>query len=191
MIIKRFIVGVTGASGAIYALRLLETLKQQKIESHLVVSDHGVEIIQYELDLSYEDFLAKADVVHDFAKMDSIIASGSTDIDAMVVIPCSMHTLSAIAHGDGGNLITRAADVTLKEHRPLVLVPREMPLNSIHLRNMLTLSQMGVHIVPACPAFWHKPTSIQELVDFVVTRVLRCLGIKSKLIPNWDHFSDS
>ncbi|MFX0206639.1 MAG: UbiX family flavin prenyltransferase, partial [Candidatus Hodarchaeota archaeon] len=158
MMVKRLITAVTGASGAIYALRLLEILKEQQIESHLVVSDHGVELIQYELDLSYEDFQKKADVIHNFSRMDSIIASGSTDIDAMVIIPCSMHTVSAIAHGDGGNLITRAADVTLKEHRPLVLVPREMPFNAIHLRNMLSLSEMGVHIVPACPAFWHKPT---------------------------------
>ncbi len=169
---KRIFVGITGASGAIYGVRLIKALKSQGHEVHLVVSKWGVETLTYETGLDVKALIAKVDKVYDENDQTAGPASGSFHLDAIVIIPCSMKTLAGIAHGYADNLITRAADCALKERRKLVLVPRESPLNLIHIRNMETVTQAGAIVIPASPAFWHKPKTIEDLVDSIVDRVL-------------------
>ena len=180
---KEFVVGVTGASGICYARRLLEVLcKDTKV--HLIVSDVAREIAAHE-GISFKGFNA---TVHPIGKMAASIASGSHRIDGMVVIPCSAKTLAAIATGYADNLITRTADVCLKEHRKCILVIRETPLSRIHLKNMLAVEEAGATIMPACPAFYLNPETIDDLVDMVVARVLDHLEVEHTLIKRWSGY---
>ena len=181
----RAIVGVTGATGAIYAVRLLERLKQTGCETHLVVSPAGVLSAHHELGLDRSAIEALADVAYNPGDVGAAIASGSFATDAMVVAPCSMKTLASVALGLSDNLLTRAADVTLKERRRLVLMIRETPLNLAHLRNMCSVTEMGGVIFPPLPAFYHRPQSIAELVDDTVERVLGLIGIEGAAPIAW------
>ena len=194
-----YTVAITGASGAPYALRLLEVLVKGGHKIYLSMTGEGLSIMNDEAGLmlkgSETDIMfalekrleAKEGQVEYFDEdnMYAPIASGSVKIDAMVVIPCSMKTLAAIANGYASTLIERAADVTLKEKRKLILVPRETPLSAIHLRNMLTLAELGCHLIPAMPAFYHHPKHISDIVDFIVGRVLDGLGVENDLSPRW------
>ncbi|MEM0079229.1 MAG: UbiX family flavin prenyltransferase [Nitrososphaerota archaeon] len=182
---SRFIVAITGASGVIYGKRLLEVLKDKDAEIHLVISRSAEKIIEYELGVSRRDLEKYADYNYSENDLDSPLASGSFKTDGMIIVPCSLKTIAGIASGFSSNLILRAADVTIKEGRKLILVPRETPLSSIHLRNMLELARIGVVILPAMPAFYHKPTSIQDLVDFIVGKILDNLGIEHNLYRRW------
>ncbi len=194
-----YTIAISGASGAPYALRLLQVLVKGGHSIYLSISGNGLSILNDETGLmlkgsetdiqfALEKHLeAKEGQISYFDEdnMYAAIASGSVKVDAMVVIPCSMKTLSAIAHGYASTLIERAADVTLKEKRKLIIVPRETPLSAIHLRNLLTLAELGCHIIPAMPAFYHHPTRISEMVDFIVGRVLDSMGVENDLSPRW------
>ena len=181
----RIIVGITGATGAVYALRLLERLKAAGAETHLVVSPAGVLNVHHELGLDRNALEALADHAYHPAEVGAAIASGSFASDAMVVAPCSMRTLAAIANGLSDNLLTRAADVMLKERRRLVLMVRETPFNLAHLRNMTSVTEMGGVIFPPLPAFYHRPQTIAELVDDTVERVLGLLGVAGASPKSW------
>jgi len=181
----RLVVAVTGASGVIYGKRLLKVLKDKKVETHLVVSKAAEKIIKHELKLNRKDFEKLAARVYDVQDLAAPLMSGSFKTDGMIIIPCSMKTLAGIAHGLADNLILRAADVALKEKRRLVVVPRETPLSIVHLRNLLTVAKLGVFVVPAMPAFYHKPEEVEDLVDFVVGRVLDCLGMEHTLFERY------
>ncbi|MFQ6041583.1 MAG: UbiX family flavin prenyltransferase [Candidatus Poribacteria bacterium] len=193
---KRLIIAITGASGAIYAKRFLEILSQMDFEIHLTISEAGAVIIHNELDIEIDltNFqpesligLATNNITyHHFSDITAPISSGSYKTEGMAIVPCSMNTLGAIAAGISNNLIHRAADVCIKEKRKLVLVPRETPLSSIHLRNMLKLSKLGVCILPAMPGFYHKPHTIYEQVDFIVYKILDQFGIENNLIRRWE-----
>ena len=181
----RLIVAITGASGVIYGKRFLEALKEKNVETHLIISKAGEKMLQYELGVARRDLERLASHVYDEDLLTAPIASGSFITDGMAIIPCSMKTVAGIAHGYSENLILRAADVTLKEKRKLVVVPRETPLNAIHLRNLLELAMQGVAVIPAMPAFYHKPEKIEDLVDFIVGKVLDALGIEHNLFKRW------
>ena len=188
--LRRIIVGISGASGAVYGLRLLQVLSGLAgVESHLVVSDAGWLNLQHELEMDPCSVRALADEVHAQANLGAAIASGSFVAHGMVVAPCSMRTLAAIAHGLSDNLLTRAADVTLKERRRLVLMPREAPLHLVHLRNMVTVTEMGAICCPPMPAFYHRPTSVSEMVEHSVSRVLDLLGLDHAAAPRWQGLS--
>jgi 4-hydroxy-3-polyprenylbenzoate decarboxylase len=180
---KEIVVGVTGASGAIYARRLLDILCE-KATVHIIVSDVAAQIANHE-GVSFEGLEAQ---YHSNDKLFASIASGSSRYDSMVVIPCSAKTLAAIANGYADNLITRTADVCLKEHRTCILVPREMPLSRIHLKNMLAAQEAGATIMPACPGFYTRPETIDDLVDMVVSRVLDHLGLEHTLGQRWSGY---
>ena len=182
---KRIFVGITGASGAIYGVRLIKALKAEGHEVHLVISKWGAETLTYETVLDVKALTAEVDKVYDENDQTAGPASGSFHLDAVVIIPCSMKTLAGIAHGYADNLITRAADCALKERRKLVLVPRETPLNLIHIRNMETVTQAGAIVIPASPAFWHKPKTIEDLVDSVVDRVLSHISSARESAATW------
>jgi 4-hydroxy-3-polyprenylbenzoate decarboxylase len=181
----RLVVAITGCSGVIYGVRLIEACKKLGIETDLIVSRAAEKLLKLELGKDVEDIrkLATRNYLQD--DLEAPLASGSVKIDGMVIAPCSMKTLGAIASGVADNLITRAADVTLKEGRPLVLVPRETPLNLIHLENMVRLKLAGATILPAMPGFYHKPKEISEMVDFIVGRILDVLGVEHKLYRRW------
>jgi len=181
----RLIVAITGASGVIYGKRLLKVLREKNVETHLIISKAAKKVIKHELGTTKEDLEKLAEHVYDVDDWSSPVVSGSFKTDGMIIIPCSMKTLAGIAHGYSDNLILRAADVTLKEKRRLILVPRETPLNVVHLRNMLELAEQGVVIVPAMPAYYHKPKGIGDLVDFVVGKVLDLLGMEHTLYKKW------
>ncbi len=187
----KWIVGITGASGSVYSLRLMEELLKKGHEVHLVATCNGRKVTEYETGRNFEEILQFHGrregrlEVHDVEDLFAPIASGSFKTDGMVVIPCSMSTLGEIAAGASKNLLGRAADVMLKEKRKLVLVPRETPLSTLHLRNMLSLSEMGVVILPAMPGFYHRPEQVGDLVDFVAGRVLESLGIENDLYKKW------
>ncbi|MEU9619442.1 UbiX family flavin prenyltransferase [Streptomyces sp. NPDC048155] len=169
----RLVVGVTGATGAPIAVRLLEVLREVPgVETHLVLSTWARSTIEVETPYTGRQFAELADVNHKFGELGATISSGSYPAAGMVVVPCSMKTLAAVRHGIADNLISRAADVTLKERRPLVLVPRETPLSEIHLENMLALSRMGARIVPPMPSFYDAPACIDDLVNHIVMRIL-------------------
>ena len=170
--VRRLIVGLTGATGAILGVRLLEALKDGEVETHLVISNWARRTIEHETPYTFKQVCDLANVLHNSNNMAAEISSGSFITEGMVVIPCSMRTLGAIAQGSGENLVHRAADVVLKEHRRLVLVARESPLSELHLENMLKLARMGVRIVPPMPAFYNHPKSIGDIVDHIVARVL-------------------
>ncbi|WP_087131826.1 UbiX family flavin prenyltransferase [Caballeronia pedi] len=183
---RRLIVAMTGATGAIYGVRLLETLRRLGgVETHLLVSSAGWLNIQHELDLDKATVHALADVVHSVRDVGASIASGSFATDGMVVAPCSMRTLASVAHGLSDNLITRAADVVLKERRRLVLLVRETPFNLAHLRNMTAVTEMGGVIFPPLPAFYHKPATIDDMVDHTVTRVIDLFGVAQPVAAAW------
>lgn len=178
----RYVIGVTGASGAIYAHRLIDHLKALNHEIHLVLTEMGKKVCAYE---GFPDLAKKADRLYDNADFFAPIASGSYRHQGMVVIPCSMGTLGKIAHGIGDSLLTRAADVCLKEKRPLILVPRESPMSSLHLQNQKILADFGACIVPPNPAFYHHPKTIDDLVDTVLARILDLLGLEHQVGKRW------
>ncbi len=183
---KRLIVAITGATGAVYGVRLLQVLHDiSEIETHLIVSDAGVLNLHQELDMNRRDIEALADVVHNVRDVGASLASGSFQSEGMIVAPCSMKTLASIAHGLSENLITRAADVVLKERRRLVLMVRETPFNLAHLRNMTAVTEMGGIIFPPLPGFYHRPSSIAEMVDHTVGRVIDLFSIPHALTPRW------
>jgi polyprenyl P-hydroxybenzoate/phenylacrylic acid decarboxylase-like protein len=183
---KRFVIAVTGASGAVYGVRLLEELKKEAgVETHLIVSNAGLLNLTTELGLGRADIEALADVSYSDKDIGAAIDSGSNRTDAMIIAPCSMKTLAGVATGLAGSLITRAADVVLKERRRLVLITREAPLNLIHLRNMTTVTEMGGIIFPPVPAFYLGLDSIGTMVDQTVARVLELTGIESPLLRRW------
>ena len=181
----RVVVGITGATGAVYAQRLLQRLRAAACETHLVVTPAGVLNAHHELGLDRRALEALADHAHAPADVGASIASGSFAVDAMVVAPCSMRTLAAIAVGLSDNLLTRAADVTLKERRRLVLMVRETPFNLAHLRNMTAVTEMGGVIFPPLPAFYHRPASLEEIVDESVERVLALIGVDGAAPKEW------
>ena len=196
---KRIVVGITGASGAIYANRLIEELLTRVSRVYCVATDAGKQVCDYELSGSECSFSLRRAISGDIEpehrhvlrlfKNDDLfspIASGSSAPSHMVIVPCSMGSLARISSGMSSNLLERAADVALKQRIPLIICPRETPLNTIHLQNMLNLSQMGVHIVPMMPAFYQKPKSIYDLVDFMVGRILELLGLEHKLYVPWN-----
>jgi 4-hydroxy-3-polyprenylbenzoate decarboxylase len=185
--LKRLIVAITGASGARYGVRLLELLRATEgIETHLMISDAAALNLHHELDVKRKDIEALADNVHSVRDIGACVASGSFRADGMVIAPCSMKTLAAVAHGMCDNLITRAADVTLKERRRLVLLVRETPFNLAHLRNMTAVTEMGGIIFPPLPALYQRPQSIDEMIDHTVGRVMDMLGLEQSLAPEWN-----
>ena len=182
----RLIVGITGASGAIYGIRLLEVLREHReIETHLVMTKPAERTIAQETDYAVADVRAMASVVHTVADIGASIASGSFRTLGMAVAPCSIHTVSAIASCIADNLVIRAADVVLKEGRKLVLLVRETPLHTGHLRSMLAASEAGAVIMPPVPAFYHRPQTLQHVVDHTIGRVLDRFGIVHSLSPRW------
>lgn len=181
----RLVVGITGASGIIYGIRLLQALRPLSVESHLVLSRAAEVTLAYESDLKVGEVQALADVCHPASDIGAAIASGSFRTRGMVVAPCSVRSMAEIASGVTSSLLTRAADVTLKERRRLVLMLRETPLHSGHLRNLLALSEMGAVIAPPVPAFYAKPGSIEEMVDHTVGRVLDLFDLESPLVRRW------
>jgi 4-hydroxy-3-polyprenylbenzoate decarboxylase len=181
----RLIVGMTGATGAIYGVRLLERLREAGAETHLVISRWGARTLLHETSWSRERVEALASVTYAPADMGAAISSGSFRTDGMVVAPCSAKTLAAIAHGFGENLIHRAADVVLKERRRLVLSIREAPLSDIHLENMLKLSRMGAVILPPMPAFYNQPRTIDDVIDYTVARILDQFDIPVESAMRW------
>lgn len=196
---KRITLAMTGASGSLYGLRLLDCLVQEEREVHFLISKAALLVAATETDVSlppkakalqhflteYTGAAPEQIQVHSQEDWMAPVASGSGAPSSMVVVPCSMGALSAIATGASNNLIERAADVTLKERRQLILVPREAPFSSIHLENMLKLSQMGAVILPASPGFYHQPQSIEDLIDFVVARILNQLAVPQNMLPRW------
>ena len=183
---KRLVVAITGASGALYGVRLLEALRSlEDVETHLMISDAGVLSMHHELDLKRKDVEALADVVHNARDVGACIASGSFQSEGMVIAPCSMKTLASVAHGLSDNLISRAADVMLKERRRCILMVRETPFNLAHLRNMTAVTEMGGIIFPPLPAFYHRPESIIDMVDHTVARVLDLFQITHAIAPRW------
>ncbi len=182
---RRVVVGITGATGAVYAVRLLQRLRESRVESHLVASPAGVLNVHHELGLDRRALEARADTAYAPGDVGAAIASGSFATDAMIVVPCSMKSLAAIAHGLSDNLLTRAADVTLKERRRLVLMVRETPFNLAHLHNMTAATEMGAVIFPPLPAFYHRPQSSDELVDDTVERVLALIGVDQAAPKAW------
>ena len=181
----RLVIGITGATGAVYGVKLLERARALGVQTHLVVSAAGVLNAHHELGLDRKALEALADDAYSPGDVGACIASGSFATDAMVIAPCSMRTLAAVAHGLSDNLLTRAADVTLKERRRLVMMVRETPFNLAHLRNMTAATEMGAVIFPPLPAFYHRPTSIDELVAESVERVLVLLGVSAASPRSW------
>jgi 4-hydroxy-3-polyprenylbenzoate decarboxylase len=179
----KILVAITGASGALYAQRLLDRLDPRQHEVHVVLSNYAQVVLAEELPGGLR--LAEGIKTHNLKSMNAPFASGSNPLDAMVVIPCTMGTLGRIAHGFSEDILLRAADVTLKEKRKLILVPRETPLSLVHVRNFELLLQAGATILPANPSFYHHPTNIEGVIDSVVARVLDHLGIAQTLLPRW------
>ena len=182
---KRVVLAITGASGVCYSKRLFDCLKPQA-ETHVIISDRGAELLRLELGLAPSYFSGDEVTLHKTSRMNSSIASGSFCVDAMVVVPASMGTLGRISAGVSGTLIERVADVMLKEKRKLIMVPRETPFSTIHLKNLLALDQAGAIILPASPGFYQKQNSFESLVDFVVARILDQLGMDQKLLKPYE-----
>lgn len=205
---KAFVIGITGATGAIYGIRLIEEFVHRDYQIYLTITLAGIEVVAKELGiclkeddpnqvkekllaylLSRNNFSRKelADKLHylPINQIGAVIASGSFLTEGMAIVPCSMSTLAGIAHGRSMNLLERVADVMIKEGRPLLVAPREMPLSSIHLENMLSLSKLGVMVVPPMPGFYHQPQSIDDLIDFVIGKILDRLGISHQLYARW------
>jgi polyprenyl P-hydroxybenzoate/phenylacrylic acid decarboxylase-like protein len=185
---KRLIVAMTGATGAIYGVRMLQIVREKTAwETHLVISPAGLLNLQHELAMKRSELYALADVTHDINDIAASISSGAFKTEGMVIAPCSMKTLAAVAHGFGDNLIARAADVALKERRRLILMPRETPLNLAHIRNMAAVTEMGGVVFPPMPAFYHRGQSLEALIDETVGRVLEMLGVAAEgLYTPWE-----
>ena len=185
---KRLVIAMTGATGAIYGVRMLQVLQQQdNWESHLVISNAGLVNLKYELDMPRKELYALADITHGVDDIAASIASGSFKTEGVIVAPCSMKTLAAIAHGFGDNLISRSADVALKERRRVVIMPRETPLNLAHIRNMASVTEMGGIIFPPMPAFYNKSNSIAAMIDEGVGRVMDLFGVNVEgLFAPWE-----
>ncbi|OAZ49810.1 flavin prenyltransferase UbiX [Paenibacillus polymyxa] len=183
---KKIIVGISGATGSIFGIRILQQLREAGVQSHLVLSPWAIANIPYETGYTVKEVEAMADAVYSYKDQAARISSGSFRVDGMVVAPCSMKTLASIRIGMADNLLTRSADVILKERKKLLLMTRETPLSSIHLENMLELSRMGVMILPPMPAFYNHPASIEELVDHIVFRALDQFGIVTTAAKRWD-----
>lgn len=183
---RRIVVGISGATGSLLSLRILEALSEQDdVETHVVLSRWGRATAHVEIEESVSRLLELADHVHHTNDLAASISSGSFPVEAMVIVPCSMKTVAGIRHGYSDNLLLRAADVTIKESRRLVISPRESPLSAIHLENLLALARLGVRIVPPMPAFYQTPTSVSEIIDQLSMRVLDQLGIHSDIAPRW------
>lgn len=182
----RLIIGITGATGSIFGIRLLEILKNSGVETHLVVSKWGARTLLHETNYSLEQVEQLATFHYSPNDQGAALSSGSFVTDGMIIAPCSMRTLAAIASGQGEHLIHRAADVILKERRKLVLAVRETPFNEIHLENMLKLSRMGVVIMPPVPAFYGRPETLQEVIDHTAMRMLDQCGLHLDLAPRWN-----
>jgi len=184
---KRIVVAISGASGAVYGVRLLQLLRDSgKVQIHLTISDAGLLNLRQELDMARPEVEALADVVYPVHDIGAAIASGSFQCEAMVVAPCSMRTLAAVALGLSDNLIARAADVTLKERRRLILMVREAPLTLAHLRNMTSVTEMGGIVFPPVPSFYHRPHTLAEMIDHTVSRVVDLLGLPQPQAPRWN-----
>ncbi|MBS3200625.1 UbiX family flavin prenyltransferase [Turicibacter bilis] len=189
---KKIVVGITGASGSIYAKRMIEVLVEQGILVHVIATDTGKKVFNYELSLNLEDWITEMQQQYSNLKLEDNnnlfagVASGSYGFDAVIILPCSMGTMAEISHGLSSNLLCRAADVALKESRPLIIVPRETPLNTIHLENMCRLSKVGATIIPAMPGFYHHPQTMDDLINFVVGKILSYLKIKHELFKKWE-----
>ena len=181
----RVIVGITGASGAVYGVALLRALSSLGHEVHCTISEYGWKVLEHECGFGEKDIRPLTTALYPVHDITASIASGSFKADVMCVVPCSMRTLAAVANGLADNLLCRAADVMLKERRNLVLAVRETPLSPVHLENMLRLARIGVGIVPACPAFYHHPATIDDLVTAYTGRLLDCLGMANDLAPRW------
>ena len=182
---KKIVVGFTGASGSILGLRLMQALSQADVETHLVVSKWAQQTLEHETNTSMDELRELATEVYGTGDMGAAISSGSFVTDGMAIVPCSARSLAAIANGVGDHLVHRAADVVLKERRRLVMVVRELPLNDIHLENMLKLSRMGVTILPPMMAFYNHPETIDDMVNHVVARVLDQFGVPAELAKRW------
>jgi 4-hydroxy-3-polyprenylbenzoate decarboxylase len=182
---KRIIIAIAGASGVIYGVRMLEVLRDTDYETHLIISDAGKLNIKIETSYSPEEVIAMADVVHDHKDMAAPLASGSFPAGAMVVVPCTIKTLSGIANSYNENLIVRTADVALKEKRKLVLVVRETPLHKGHLRLMTLAADMGAHILPPVPSFYHFPKTIDDIINQTIGKILDYIGIEHNLFKRW------
>jgi len=182
---KRLIVGISGASGVIYGVRLLQVLKDTDYETHLIISKSGELNIEIETDYDPADVKALADYVYDPKNMAASLASGSFLTEGMVVVPCTIKTLSGIANSYNENLLVRAADVTLKEKRKLVLVVRETPLHKGHLRLMTMAADMGAHILPPVPSFYHMPKTIEDIIDQTIGKIFDFMGIEHNLFKRW------
>ena len=188
MNIKKIIVGVTGASGTALARQIIQDLQTSDVDITLIVSDWADQVANHETDISWEKWLNnQTGVIHreSWRNMASVLASGSSHYDGMIIAPCSMGTLGGISAGISRNLIERAADVSLKERRPLILVPREAPFNRIHLKNMLDLSDAGAVILPPIPSFYHNPSTIEDLLKQISARILKSLGIACPHLISW------
>lgn len=189
----RYVVGITGASGSIYGVRVIGELLRTGNEVHVVITQNGGKVLSYEMERSLEEIIGELGscggkmIVQDIEDLFAPIASGSFRVDGMVIVPCSMSTLGEIANGVSKNLLGRAADVCIKEKRNLIIVPRETPLSSIHIKNMLTLSELGITIMPAMPGFYQIPKTMDEVINFVVGRVLSGLGIDNNLYLKWGN----
>jgi flavin prenyltransferase len=183
---RRIVVGITGATGAIFGIRLLEALRAASVESHLVLSKWGLQTIEHETPYTLRQVRDLATVSYEQANMGAALSSGSFITDGMAIAPCSVRTLAAIAHGTGDQLVHRAADVILKERRKLVLLVRETPLSEVHLENMLKVARMGVTVMPPMPAFYNRPQTLGDMVDHIVARVLDQFGIESAFARRWD-----
>lgn len=183
--VRRLIVAITGASGTVYGIRILQVLRQLDVETHLVISPAGQLTRDYETDVTREQLEGLACVVHRPGDIGAAISSGSFVTEGMVVAPCSMRSLAEIANGMSTSLVTRAADVVLKERRPLVLMTREAPLSLIHLRNMVAVTEAGATVFPPAPGFYSGPATIEDLVDHTVGRVLDQFGMHTDVYPRW------
>ncbi len=181
----RLVIGISGGSGAIYAVGLLQALRQLGIETHLVMSGMGEKVMVHECGYERADMLKMADYLYEAEDLFAPTASGTFKTDGMVIVPCSMKTMAAIANGYSDSLLTRSADVIMKEGRKLVIVPRETPLNQIHLENMLKLSRAGVTIMPASPGFYNHPESIADIVGAMVGKILDAFSIEHSLSARW------
>jgi 4-hydroxy-3-polyprenylbenzoate decarboxylase len=183
---RRLVVAISGASGTIYGIRLLETLKKTDIETHLVMSKSAEMTLVYETDYKPKDIKALASVVHPAADIGASISSGSFATMGMIIVPCSIRTMSEIATGVTSSLVSRAADVVLKEKRRLVLAVRETPLHGGHLRTLVTLSDIGAVIAPIVPAFYNKPKTLDDIINHTVGRLLDLFGIETKTVKRWE-----
>lgn len=181
----KIVIGFSGASGIIYGIRLLEILHSINIQTYLIISEWAKKNIEIETDKTLEYVKSLSSVNYDNFRLDASVSSGSFLHDGMVIVPCSMKSLSSIANGYDDTLISRAASVTLKESRKLIIVPRETPLSRIHLENMVKLQEAGAIILPAMPGFYHKPSTIEEIVDHLVGKILDQLNIKHDLFKRW------